>query len=354
MPLTPGGDDGGSSGSAVTPDVAAEAAVWVARLHGPDRSRRMELECLAWQARTPVHREAFERCTDTWQEVGRLSLGDLVAASAGRRRATRGFWSSMSPRWSLALMLAVVGVVGLVMHGRWGDVDTYATGVGEQRTVVLADGTRMSLNTATRVRVELSSRRRSVRMEGGEALFEVAKDRDRPFVVRADASEVEAVGTVFAVRQSPEGAQTGVELSVTLIEGRVAVRPVGGSPETEATPRAVVLGPGDRLRLVQVERLPRGGAGRLSASLDRPRVADILAWRRNEVHFDDVSLVEAVAEMNRYSRVSIVLAGGEAVGGRRISGLFRTGDSATFARAVATLHGLVLREDAERLEIGPE
>lgn len=347
-------DSGDSSRPVVTQDIAAEAAVWVARLHGPDRSRRMERECLAWQARSPVHREAFERCTDTWQEVGRLSLSDCVAAGAGRRGATPGLWSSLSPRWSLALMLAVVGVVGLAMHGRWGNVDTYATGVGEQRTVVLADGTRMSLNTATRVLVELSSRRRSVRMEGGEALFEVAKDRDRPFVVRADASEVEAIGTVFAVRKSPEGAQTGVELSVSLIEGRVAVRPAGGSPETDATLRAVVLGPGDRLRLVQVRGSPSGGTGRLSTSLDRPRVTDIIAWRRNEVHFDDVSLSEAVAEMNRYSRTPIVLVGGEAVGGRRISGLFRTGDSATFARAAATLHGLVLRGGAERLEIGPE
>jgi transmembrane sensor len=96
------------------------AAVWIARLHGPDRSTQMERECLAWQARSEAHRVAFERCTDTWQDVA---------------------------------------------------------GVGERRTVLLMDGTRMSLNTSTRVRVALAPAQRTVRVEEGEALFEVARMR---------------------------------------------------------------------------------------------------------------------------------------------------------------------------------
>ena len=65
----------------VTPEIAAEAAVWIARLHGPDRSSQMERECLAWQARSEAHSVAFERCTDTWQDVASATLRDYATAA---------------------------------------------------------------------------------------------------------------------------------------------------------------------------------------------------------------------------------------------------------------------------------
>ncbi|MBL8304431.1 MAG: DUF4880 domain-containing protein, partial [Ideonella sp.] len=66
----------------MTKEIAAEAAVWIARLHGPSRSRQMELDCLAWQARSAAHRLAFERCTDTWEAVAGISVADAFAAVA--------------------------------------------------------------------------------------------------------------------------------------------------------------------------------------------------------------------------------------------------------------------------------
>jgi len=77
----------------------------------------------------------------------------------------------------------------------------------------------------------------------------------------------------------------------------------------------------------------------------------LLAWTRGEVVFDDLSLAEAVAEVNRYSAVPIVLAGPSALAALRVSGQFRTGDAAGFARAVAELHGLVVRDRPDGLEL---
>jgi transmembrane sensor len=79
----------------------------------------------------------------------------------------------------------------------------------------------------------------------------------------------------------------------------------------------------------------------------------LMAWRRSEAVFDDVTLSEAAAEMNRYSRNVIVLVGDESSNNLRISGLFRTGDNVAFARAVAALHKLVLRDRGEHLELAP-
>ena len=337
----------------VTPEIAAEAAVWVARLHGPDRTARMERECLAWQARSAAHRLAFERCTDTWQDVSGITLG-AYAAAAGRSGGERSIRVPRRWRWSLALGLVALMAGGMAVLQPWRDIHTFATGVGEQRIVVLRDGTRVSLNTASRVRAELDSAQRTVDIAEGEVLFEVAKDAHRPFVVRAAGSEVAALGTVFSVRLAPNGQRVNDALAVTLIEGQVTVRPATDRPPGGAAPaRPVLLHPGERVRIGEVADSPSKGAERWPTEMDRPRIEQVTAWTRSQAVFDDTPLSDAVAEMNRYSRVTIVLVGDRSVGGRRVSGQFRTGDNAGFARAVAALHGLVVHEHADRLELAP-
>ena len=329
----------------VTPEIAAEAAVWVARLHGPDRSPQMERECLAWQARAAAHREAFERCTDTWQDAPRVTLASAFAATEGGGGSTPA--RRFAPRrWAFAVAAAglLVGSAVFVQYqvGR-GD---YGTELGEQRQVVLDDGTRMSLNTDTRVRVEMGSTERRVRVHAGEALFDVAKDASRPFVVRAAESEVVAIGTVFTVRLTRDRALMPRALAVTLIEGQVTVRSavapgVGGvAPE-----RPVLMQPGERVQLA-------GGATQgVTSQVDRPNIDQVVAWRRSEAVFDGTSLADAVAEMNRYSRTPIVLVDDSLLATLRVSGVYRTGDNAAFASAVAKLHGLSVSEGAGRLQL---
>jgi transmembrane sensor len=329
----------------VTPEIAAEAAVWVTRLHGPDRSRQMERECLAWQELSAAHREAFERCTDTWQDVPRVSLASAFAASEQARPAPSPLRSG-AVRWVAALGFVAAVMLGVLGYGHWGDRSVFATGVGEQQLVVLDDGTRMSLNTGTRVRVDLGATQRTVTIQEGEALFEVGKDSHRPFVVRVGGSEVVAIGTVFAVRFTSQG-QGAEALAVTLIEGLVTVRPAdragGLAPE-----RTVRMLAGERVRLSGVE----GAATKqVEPRVDRPNLQQLVAWKRNEAVFDDASLVDAVQEMNRYSRTPIVLLDDAGRENLRISGIYRTGDAAGFASAVAALHGLRLEQRDGRLEL---
>ena len=331
----------GSPGS-VTREVAAEAAVWIARLHGPDRSPEMEREFRAWQAKSRAHREAFERCTEVWIDVPRVTVANAFAsANADARSSRTHVW-----RWSAAgATAALVACVAVLL---WKQVDgRYETGRGEQQRVVLDDGTRVTLNTDTRATVALSSGERRVTLVHGEALFEVAKDPARPFVVRAGGADVVAVGTVFSVRYTPEVAsEAGLE--VTLVEGKVAVRDaLPAAVDRAASSASRVMTAGDRLRWPRLT-----GSALAVAQLDRPKLEAVTAWQRNETVFDDVSLVDAVAEMNRYGRTPIVLIGDFREDSLRVSGLYRTGESLGFARAVATLHGLTLHETPGRLELG--
>ena len=337
----------GTVGLAVTPEIAAEAAVWVTRLHGPDRNRQMQLECQAWQGRSAAHREAFERCTDTWQDVPRVTLANAFAIPK-RDPAGSSAWR-VAPRWAAAMAVVVVAaVLGVVGYEKGRDRHVFATGIGEQQLVVLGDGTRMSLNTDTQARVELGSDRRTVTVGRGEALFEVAKDSARPFVVRVADSEVVAVGTVFAVRltQGRGGANPNA-LDVTLIEGQVTVRAAQGASGL-APERTVQMRAGERVRLAAASASSGGSS---AAQVDRPNLEQLVAWRRSEAVFDDTPLADAVAEMNRYSRTPIVLVDGSGLANLRVSGVYRTGDVSGFANAVAVLHGLQSREHDGRLEL---
>lgn len=333
----------------VTRQIASEAAAWVARLHGPKRSREMELACLAWQARSAAHRHAFERCTDVWMEVPNAAL----AAGYRPTPLPRSGFQGVGRRRSRAL----AGLCGLAVLATvagwsfWGAGSEYRTAVGEAQTVVLADGTRMFLNTNTRVAVDLDATQRKVSVHSGEVVFEVAREPARPFVVRAASSEVVALGTAFAVRLAPAAAGTGESLVVTLLEGQVALRRAAGSTDPAMAPaQALVMQPGDRVRLA---RLP-GRDSPTQQQVDRPRLDQVMAWKRNEVVFDRTSLVDAVAEMNRYSRTPLVLTGALAQQHWLVSGQYKTGDNDGFAKALAAVHGLVVHERQGRLELSKE
>jgi transmembrane sensor len=247
-------------------------------------------------------------------------------------------------------VFATVLLAGLLVLQPWRDVETYETGVGEQRLVVLKDGSRMSLNTSTRVRVEFDRAEREVSVEVGEALFHVAKDESRPFTVQANGVNVTATGTAFVVQLVPKGAEDHDSVDVTLVEGQVVVR---GGKAAPAIAQPIVMSAGDRLRL-------RGDLGKTDSSLraatapqrERPRMDQVLAWTRGEVIFDNVSLQQALVEMNRYSSTPILAEAG--VAELRVSGVFRAGDNVGFARAVAALHGLSLGESEGQITLTPK
>lgn len=330
--------------------IAAEAAAWIARLHGPNRPPEMEREFREWIARSPAHGYAFERCTDVWTDVASLQPEQIAAGMAGVEAraalARERWWRRM--RWPLGPLLVLLIVVGSYVLHWWLAADVYATEVGGQQQVLLADGTRMALNTDTRVRVALSSHRRAVSIDAGEVMFEVASDPLRPFVVRAGGSEVIAVGTIFSVRMPGRSSVAAdATLAVTLVEGKVVVQPASLRPSRAGAPESrVTLHPGERMRLAQ----PAGDSPAPAVPLvDRPSMEPLLAWKQGKAIFDNAPLREAVNEMNRYTRQPVVLLGDATE--LRVSGTYELGNAEGFAQAVSVLHGLQLRQHEGRLEL---
>jgi transmembrane sensor len=312
----------------LTPAIRAEAAAWVAKIHSSGRTSAMEAALKAWLATDATHARAFEIATTAWEAVGAIPSTAVPRIDPSLRRARRRV------RWRPALAAAALACVGIAVAIHFRD-PMFATGTGEQRSVTLADGSHLTLNTDSRVRVQFTDAQRRVELEAGEAFFEVAKNPQRPFIVTAGSESVVAVGTAFMVQRSI----TGGEIAITLVEGKVRVAPVEQSGNVVSASAVQVLTPGQRLRV-------KGS----TPSLDQPNIEAVTAWRRGEVVLDHTRLSDAVTEMNRYSQVKLVVSSSDSVG-IEVSGIFRAGDSARFARAIADTYQLDVIEEPERILI---
>jgi transmembrane sensor len=293
--------------------VRAEAAAWVAQIHGEEHGLEQDARLRAWLGESDEHRRAFDRLTRAWEQAGKIRLraGRDAVATEPRRRAR------FVP-WAAAAAATLVLVSAAVYYLR---VDAVVTEVGQQRVRLLSDGTRVTLNTNTRIEVNYDENARRVRLIRGEAWFEVAKHTTWPFLVSVDGEVIRALGTSFIVRH--DGAQ---DLSVTLVEGQVSVTPI----EQNAAPDdAQVLAPGQRLVFSQ----------HATAAVDRPDLTRVTAWRQGRVEFDATSLADAAGEMNRYSKTRVILATAD-LARLRIGGVFRAGDSEEFVRIVISAFGL--------------
>ncbi|HKY86061.1 MAG TPA: FecR domain-containing protein [Pseudorhodoplanes sp.] len=211
-----------------------------------------------------------------------------------------------------ALAASIVGV--LVYSGTAG---RYHTEMGEIRRVALEDGSTAAINTDSSIAVTYSDRLREVRIDKGEAWFQVKHDRTRPFLVEAGQVRVRAVGTAFSVRKRANG----VEVVVT--EGVVAA----WKPENVADP--VSASAGTRLFIPYAPKSTFEKS--VDHSVERP-----LAWRNGEIEITALPLQDAASEFNRYNRRQIVVANG-AVARERVDGIFRTDDPEGFANAVRNL-----------------
>jgi transmembrane sensor len=322
----------------------AEAAAWIARLHGPNRTQDTEDGLRRWLADAPEHASAFELVTDTWEKSARLRRRPMEQVASWERAGIRIRFSRAALSTAAIFALAVAATV-FFLHS-----DAVTTGIGELRTVALEDGSRVHLNTNTRVLVHYDSRVRRVRLERGEALFEVAKRPDWPFIVTAGDRQIRALGTEFVVRRDAR------DLAVTLVEGRVTVSPVaavqqsGGSTGSPAAPQSKSARPAksQTFTLTPGERLTLGDAR--PARIDRPSLQRVIAWERGQVALDDTSLAAAVAEMNRYSHRRIVIVD-PGIAAIRVSGIFQAGDSASFAQAVARLHHLKVLSAYDEIDL---
>ncbi|HEY8506921.1 MAG TPA: FecR domain-containing protein [Steroidobacteraceae bacterium] len=284
----------------------AEAAEWLQRLHDSPGDEKLLGEWLKWCSADPGNLEAFDRIQNVW---GAFDAPEIRCAAnrvraSGASGSQRG-WHWRSPRLvrtaAAASVLLAIGVA-FVFSFPWRASDSSAsnvlrTSVAKQGSQFLADGSRVQLGARTSIVTRYSEAERLVVVEAGEALFEVVKDPERPFVVEAGAVRVTAVGTAFSVRRAPD------RTIVAVSEGVVRVAP--RSPADEA-----MEGNDRRLHQVRLSAGEQVSFTESTYSIDitpiDPRVA--VARLEGALSYVNEPLSAVVADVNRYAHTPIVIA----------------------------------------------
>ncbi|PZU44056.1 MAG: iron dicitrate transport regulator FecR [Sphingomonas sp.] len=300
----------------------AEASAWRVRLteDGLESCEAFE----DWRS-DPDNAAAWEQVDAPWRRMGEEATSpELMAARVGAlqraRRAERKRRTMQPHILRLVSALAVAFLLLGVLGWRWVALqpDVYLTGPGERRVVKLVDGSIVSLDSTSEVRVHYTDKARQLTLVSGQARFDVAHNADRPFTVKAGAQTVVATGTAFNIDK------LGAEVLVTLLEGRVTVLnlPAGRTPSARvAGPMA--LAPGQQVVIRQT-------ADPEVKSVSASRAT---AWETGQLIFEDEPLSDAVARVARYGGRRLSVEGKAA--DLRISGVFKAGDTATFIDAVS-------------------
>lgn len=310
--------------------IEERAAAWLTQRDSGNWTEADERALQAWLAASTAHEVAFVRLEAVWHAADRLNaLGSGLAPGDVPPPETWHLPPAKSPaeptsrpppaRSRLALAACVAFVLTSAGAGAWYLLTKpviFRTAVGGLASVPMEDGSRITLNTDSEVRLIGAERERRVDLERGEAFFEVTKDPDRPFVVHAGRQRIFVLGTRFSVRRS------GDELRILVTEGRVRVEPESS--------RARAWRPAE----LTAGSIATCGPEGLSVTREPVhRVEEYLAWRSGYIVFDETPLSEAVAEFNRYNRHQLVIAD-PAIADIAVSGRFRTQNFEAFVRLV--------------------
>ena len=331
--------------------VQSEAAAWVAKLDAGNLTARDLAALRAWAARGSQHRKALDAAASSWDDLNLLALyrqamavlPDREADSTRRRHRWQGVFAMAA-----GLVAAVFGAWLMVSFEKttlppeFAANGSYATVVGEQRVISLPDGSAVRLNTNSRLQVSYSSERRALRLQQGEAFFEVARNKQKPFVVHTTNGEVTAVGTAFAVRL-----ESASEVRVTVSEGRVRI--AAGANENAATEQTAVAPARSSTVEVSAGEVAVFSTGRVESikTLDLPEVESKLAWRTGMLQFSGEPLESVIAEIGRYTPVQVVIAD-SSLRALKVGGYFRVGDTEMLFDTLESDFGIV----ADRVQDG--
>jgi len=297
----------------IAPHEAEDAAIaWIARLRSHDVTQEDRRRFAVWLAEQPAHRRAFDRMTELWE---RLAIVDSIDGGAAVARRSQRRW--MAP---LALAAALILGVGVWLQSPT-TTEIHETARGGQQHVTLTDGSRIDLNTDSRIEVRMEDKDRHVRLTHGEAYFEVSPDPNRPFTVATRDGTVRVLGTAFLVRVGADETLVGVA------SGRVGVVSNGATSE---------IGPGQSVVLTD---------GIEAAHVD-PATAS--SWRSGQLVYDGVTLAELITDMNRYVKVPMSLASPQ-LADERVSAVVTIGDQEAMLEALGQTLPLRWRLVSDRL-----
>jgi transmembrane sensor len=285
-----------------------EAAVWLVRVQSDAATGEDWLALERWLAGAPERLAAFEAVERLSAELdehapellARLDRPASVHALRPRRPAARR--ARWRPAWAVAASLVIAAVAFWRLYPPPPSAQVFSTALGERRTVILADGSRIDLNSASRLVARVGARSRRVTLVGGEAVFDVAKDPDHPFVISVGDERVRVVGTEFDILRH-QG-----RITVTVSRGVVEVKPA--RPGGAAT------------RLVAGQQLSHR-EGEPGAVVAPAAVQDVFAWRKGYLVYRDRRLGEIAADLGRYYATPVRVEGPAA--GLTFTGVLKLG-----------------------------
>lgn len=324
--------------------ITREACAWIAQLDGDTPPSPEDLAALReWMGRSSAHRREISRLAELWSQFDVLT--ELAAAPRPARSVRRWGSAGFMARAAVgvaAILVACVGALFWLAPGQDGIDPVYRTAVGEQRRVVLPDGSALLLNTSSEIAVDYGPQQRHLRLIRGEAHFQVEHDVERPFVVEAGDGLVRAVGTAFSVRRHGAGA----EVSVTDGVVSLSVLPA----ETDSTPAvSATVGLSAGAALLKAGQ-SAAFDGRIDQIKDVPEdeLERKLAWRHGLLVFSGDRLDHVVSEVSRYTQQNIEFDD-PALGELRMGGQFRIGETEALFRALEDGFDVRVRRDGQRV-----
>lgn len=278
-----------------TRDFSLEAAAqWWLRLRGT-QDPRTATDWLQWSGEKVEHAEAFERVVELGTQLSSLDASTKEALIA--EFAPRDSIPIRKAQWRRPALLATAAAVAAMLVGAGGYLawfqaapvseQTFTTQIGENRSLVLDDGSKVALGGASKIEVRYSEHLREIRLEKGEAYFVDTHEPGRPFVVTAGEISAQAIGTAFDVRRSAGN------IVVAVADGRVLVasgyaRPTNSSAVEASAGQQVVYS--------------TTAAGLEISTIDANNIA---AWRQRRLEFFDEPLSSVISQLNRYSQKPI-------------------------------------------------
>ena len=307
-------------------EIERDAAAWLERRERDDWQERDQAVLDAWLAQSVAHRVAFVRVDAAW---GRTEwLGDLRPFAPEQSAPERKRFSPAMMRIAAALAVVAVIGTGTAAYLFQPRERIFVTPVGGHEIVSFADGSKIELNTDTVLRTRMTTDRRTVWLDKGEAFFQVRHDRNHPFIVMAGDHRITDLGTKFLVRRDPG------RLEVALMEGRVRVGAADGKPQSQSA----LLMPGDVVTATASTVFVTRESGDV--------LAHELGWRRGVLVFDKTPLADAAREFNRYNSEKLIIAD-PAVASITIDGTFPASNSQAFARVVHNALGLRIEKHGD-------